>query len=523
VEDADDSTISTEPGQPDYLTIDRASKDLNAWTRSNRWFHIDVLNATADYNNTTAVLDNNYRAKRPIVQFRPGMRLWNMGTSGKAPVDIIDFDATDAFSNIEGSTSYTTDGYTFVEGTRVIFAADEDTSVRNRIYIVSFVTPDTIAPLISQPIITLTQASDGLVLLDQSTVCISGNTTTGKTFWYNGIEWTEAQQKTSIQQAPLFNIYNPDGVSFGDGTQYQSTTFAGSKLFSYAVSDTTILDPVLQFPLKYLNINNVGDIVFDNNLYVDTFLYVVDNVSITSDISSGSVREYANRTDYQKLIGWQKAAVDQQLYQQFKFSYTGATLKLDVAALAQTSIATPVIKIYVGSVFIDPSKYTYTTTANSTVITLLDTYALTDIIEVLVLSNQTSKVAFYQVPDNLQSNPLNSNSQAFTLGTIRTHYQSICENLQTLQGPVNGANNTRDLGNIIPYGLVILQQSSPLTLAGYFMRSTDYNIFASMQYNSREYIKFKAQMLDSVLTQNIGFETTAQILDTAIQNVTLGK
>ncbi len=523
VEDADDSTIPTEPDQPDYLTIDRASKDLNAWTRSNRWFHIDVINATAAYNNTTAVLDNNYRAKRPIVQFRPGMRLWNMGTEGKAPVDIIDFEATDAFSNIEGSTSYSTDGYTFVEGTRVIFAADEDTSVRNRIYIVSFVTPDTVPPLIAQPIITLTQASDGVVLLDQSTVCISGTSTAGKTFWYDGIAWTEAQQKTSVQQAPLFNIYNPDGVSFGDGTQYQSTTFAGSKLFSYAASDTTILDPVLQFPLKYLNINNVGDIVFDNNLYVDTFLYVVDNVSITSDISSGSVRQYATRTDYQKLIGWQKAAVDQQLYQQFKFSYTGATLKLDVSVLPQTSIATPVIKIYVGSVFLDPASYTYTTTADSTIITLLNTYALTDIVEVLVLSNQTSKVAFYQVPDNLQSNPLNSNSQEFTLGTIRTHYQSICENLQTLRGPVNGANNTRDLGNIVPYGLVILQQSSPLTLAGYFMRSTDYNIFASMQYNSREYIKFKAQMLDSVLTQNIGFETTAQVLDTAIQNVTLGK
>jgi len=523
VEDADDSTIASEPAQPDYLTINRASKDLNAWSRSNRWFHIDVLNATAEYNNTTAVLDNNYRAKRPIIQFRPGMRLWNMGTSGKAPVDIIDFEATDAFSNIEGSTSYTTAGYTFVEGTRVIFAADEDTSVRNKIYIVSFVTPDTVDPLIAQPIITLTQATDGLVLLDESTVCINGTDIAGKTFWYNGIEWVEAQQKTSVQQAPLFNIYNSDGVSFGDGTQYQSTTFAGSKLFSYAVGDTGILDPILQFPLKYLNINNVGDIVFDNNLYVDTFLYVVDNVSVTSDISSGSVREYSSRINYQKLIGWQKAAVDQQLYQQFKFSYTGATLKLDVAALTQTSIAVPVIKIYVGSIFIDPSTYTYTTTDNSTTITLLNTYELTDIVEVLVLSNQTSKVAFYQVPNNLQSNPLNSNSQEFTLGTIRTHYQSICENLQTLQGPVNGANNTRDLGNIIPYGLVILQQSSPLTLAGYFMRSSDFNIFAAMQYNSREYTKFKAQMLDSVLTQNLGFETTAQVLDTAIQNVTLGK
>ena len=523
VEDANDSTIATEPNQPDYLTIDRASKDLNAWTRSNRWFHLDVINAAAAYNNTTAVLDNNYRAKRPIIQFRPGLRLWNMGTSGKQSIDIIDFEETDAFSNIEGSTSYSTDGYTFVEGTRVIFAADEDTSVRDKIYIVSFVTPDTVDPLIAQPIITLTEEANGAVLLDQSTVCISGNTTAGKTYWYNGIEWAEAQQKTGVQQAPLFNIYDTDGVSFGNGTKYQSTTFAGSKLFSYAVGDTNILDPVLQFPLKYLNINNVGDIVFDNNLYVDTFLYVVDNVSITSDISSGSTREYIDRLTYQKLIGWQTAVVDQQMYQQFKFSYNGSTLKLDVPIVAQTSIAVPVVKIYVGSEFIDPSLYTYTTTTDSTTITLTNTYAPTDIIEVLALSDQTSTNAFYQVPNNLQSNPLNANSSEFTLGTIRTHYQSICENLLTLSGPVNGANNTRDLGNIIPYGLIILQQSSPLTLAGYFMRSTDYNVFASLQYNSREYIKLKAQMLDSVLSQDIGFNTTAQVLDTALENITLGK
>jgi hypothetical protein len=81
-------------------------------------------------------------------------------------------------------------------------------------------------------------------------------------------------------------------VSFGDKVKYQSSDFAGSKLFSYAVGDTTILDPVLQFPLQYLNINNVGDIVFDNNLYVDTFTYTIDNVSTVTPISSGAAREY---------------------------------------------------------------------------------------------------------------------------------------------------------------------------------------------------------------------------------------
>lgn len=523
VVDFNDSTIAAEPAQPDYLTIDRASKDLNAWTRSNRWFHIDVINAAASYNNTTSVLDNQYRAKRPIIQFRPGIRLWNMGTRGKAPVDIIDFAATDAFSDIEGSTSYSVDGYTFVEGTRVIFAADEDADVRDKIYVVSFVTPDTVPPLIAQPIIALTQAPDGAVELDECTVVLDGNTSAGKTYWYNGNEWAEAQQKTGIQQAPLYNVYDTEGVSFGDEAKYTSTTFAGSKLFSYAVGDTSILDPILQFPLQYLNINNVGDIVFVNNLYRDTFLYVVDNVSVTTDISSGSVREYTTRTDFIKLLGWQTAITESKIYQQYKFEYQTSTLKLDVAVNSQNTEEVPVLKIYVNSEFLSPGNYSYITTANSTTITLNNQYLESDIVEVLALSDQTSAVAFYQVPINLESNPLNANSQSFTLGTIRTHYQSICENLLNISGPISGANNTRDLGDIVPYGLVILQQSAPLTLAGYFMRSKDYNIFAALQYNSREYTKYKAQLLDNVEQQQITFQTVGQILDTAIENITLGK
>ena len=522
VVDNNTTTINAEPDTLDYLTIDRASKDLNPWTRSNRWFHIDVINDTAVYNNTTAVFDNAYRAKRPIIQFRPGVRLWNMGTEGKQPVDVIDFAETDAFSNIQGSTSYSVDGYDLIDGARIIFAADEDVAVKNKIYVVSFINPDTVSPLISQPIINLTLAADGEVLADQSTVCLKGDTLTGLTFWFDGSDWTEGQQKTGVQQAPLFNVYDTTGTSFGDQTKYQSSTFAGSKLFSYAVGDTGILDPVLQFPLQYLNINNVGDIVFENNLYKDTFLYVLDNASVTSNISSGSVREYDSRAIFNRKIGWQTAATLSQVRQQFKFSYAASTLKLDVRV--DDAVANvPPIKVYVGSVFQDPSTYSYTRTSNSTTITLSRTYVIGDIIEVAVLSSQTSQVAFYQVPINLQNNPLNGNSDSFTLGTIRTHYEGICENLNTVVGVINGANNTRDLGNIVPYGLTILQQSAPLTLAGYFMRSPSFNVFGALNYNDREYNKFKYQLLDAVTKQNIEFNTTAQVLDTAIEDITLGR
>jgi hypothetical protein len=99
VVDANDSTIYIEPDTTDYLTINRASLDRNAWSRSNRWFHTDVINATSTYNNTTATFDNNYRAKRPIIQFRPDVRLWNMGTEGKNPIDIIDFSQKNPFGN----------------------------------------------------------------------------------------------------------------------------------------------------------------------------------------------------------------------------------------------------------------------------------------------------------------------------------------------------------------------------------------------------------------------------------------
>jgi hypothetical protein len=222
-----------------------------------------------------------------------------------------------------------------------------------------------------------------------------------------------------------------------------------------------------------------------------------------------------------KLIGWQTAAASSQQYQQFKFTYTGQTLKLDVAV--GTATVLPPVKIYVSSDFLMSDEYSYLVGTDSTTITLAKTYLPTDIIEVLVLSDQTSATAFYQVPINLQNNPLNTNSPSFTLGTIRTHYESICENLMTLSGPVNGANNTRDLGNLVPYGATILQQSSPLTLAGYFLRSEKYNIFSSLQYNSNEYLKFKGQMLNTAIQQVVQYQTAGEILDIALADITLGR
>jgi hypothetical protein len=511
-----------QPLVPDYLVINRASPDLSSWCRTNRWFHVDVINASAEYNNTVPLLDNNFRAKRPILEYRAGTKLFDFGSQGKQPVDIIDFNATDALSTINGSVGYSTDGYTFIDGSRVIFAADIDPEVRNNIYVVQFIVPDTVEPLIQEPIINLVPASDSEVLANQCVVCLSGNTQQGLSFYYDGVNWIAAQQKTKINQAPLFDVYDVDGVSYSDRIKYPSTNFVGSKLFSYATSSGTA-DTVLGFPLKYFSLSNVGDIVFDNNLYQDVFTYTKDNVSTTKNISEGNAREYSNRTDYVKEIGWQTAITKSEVRQQFRFQYTGQPLLLDIPV--DTTSVLPAVQLFVGGIFIDPLNYTYEVADDTTTITItnVEKIAIGNIIEVNVLSDKTSKVGFYQVPVNLENNPLNENSPTFTLGTVRSHYQTIGENLKALVGPINGANNTRDLGNLIPYGENILQQSAPMTLAGYFMRSANYNVFNSIEYNSRQYENFKVQLLAIAVRNDYTNYTIPNMLTSIISDINIGK
>jgi hypothetical protein len=515
-----DSSLNA-PEIQDYLTINRASHDRNAWSRSNRWFHIDVIRATAVYNNQVLFLDNSLRAKRPIIEFRANLDLYNFGTQGKNAVNIIDFTATDAFSNINGQTSYNTDGYTFINGSRVVFAADVDPEVRNRIYEVQFIDPNNSGTLI----IDLIPTVDSQVLPNQTTVVLSGITQQGKSYWFTGEDWILAQQKTQVNQAPLFDIFDSNGISFSNTGTYPSSSFAGSKLFGYALGTTQITDDVLGFSLRFLNINNVGDIVFENYLYTDSFIYVRDNVSFEQAISTGFIRQYIDRVTFSNLIGWQTAAAESRSRQVFSFVYDQQPLQLDIPV--DTNTVFPPLQLFIEGQFVEPSTYVYEVVDSTTVITLLTSdllpIATGTIIEVQALSNQTSSTGFYQVPLNLENNPLNENSGVFTLGTIRTHYETIGQNLRTIQGPVVGANNTRDLGNIIRYGDLIVQNSAPIALTGVFLREKQFELFSAMEFNSREYSKYKAQLLDLVANGDFENNTPTEILDSVLQELSLGR
>ena len=513
-----DATLNS-PIVPDYLTINRASRDQNAWSRSNRWFHIDVIRYTAELNNQVAVLDNNFRGKRPIIEFRDNLKLFNYGTQAKQPVNIIDFSTTDALSNINGQTGYSVQGYKFIQGTLVIFANDTDPQVRNTIYSVNFIDPD--GNPNSAPIINLTPVVNSQVLINECVLCLNGINNQGITYWFDGTNWNQAQEKTSVNQAPLFDLFDAQGTSFGDSTTYPSTNFLGSRLFGYAVGGTTTSDEILGFALEYLNIDNVGDIVFDNYLYTDTFTYVENNVGRTLNVSTGFAKQYIDRVLFSNLIGWLPAAAENRSRQVFRFVYDGSPLILDIPAVTNTVF--PAIQMFIEGIFVDPTQYTVTITDTNTTITFTTLPLPGVIIEVQAISDVPSQVGFYQVPLNLSNNPLNENSTKFTLGTIRTHYETIGQNLKTIVGRINGPNNTRDLGNIVPYGTNIVQQSSPLALTSVFLRSAQFELFKSLDFNSQEYQKFKAALMDLVTLGNFVNYTPTEILDQVIQEIGLGR
>lgn len=511
------------PVNADYITISRNAINKNAWSRSNRWFHIDVLNASIQYNinspiSLEAIGNPDARAKRPIVEFYPNLKLFESGTASKQPVSFINFTVTDALNQVAGQPNFQIDGASseLYNGATVIFAGDNDVNVRNKIFEVqlSVVTEG------QDPVITLSEAPNGKVEYNDQTVILHGETYAGYSFYFDGLYWQQAQYKDRINQPPKFDIIDSNGYSFGDKVVYPSTTFNGCTLFQYAVG-TGSDDPVLLFPIKYSSVNNIGDIVFDIPLNTQTFDYISNNQSLTKSVSDGYVYNYSSRTEYTREIGWQTAVGESFQYQVFNFTYgSNSTFTCDIKVKDES--VWPKIVVYVNNA--RTTEYTYTTTDTTTAITITKELVLGETVVIMLDSDQTSKIAYYQVPTNLDHNPFNEELSSIALGDVRGHYKSICNNLVELTGNAFGANNYRDLGNVVPYGTRIIQNSAPVVNAAAFLRNNNNNFFDALQFNSTQYVNFKTQLVDTLSKNEFpDYQNTANLLDEALDLMTQAK
>lgn len=529
-----DSSINI-PMTKDYITINRSSVDKNAWTRSNRWFHIDVLRATAEYRGNLApvVLEalNNpeYRAKRPILEFYPNLKLFKQAAVGKGPVDYVDNTVTDPFGYnngvpiCAGSTSFYPTGETesIPDGVKIIFTNATDPDIRNKIYIANYVS----VTGSSTPVITLSVAPNGLTSANQQVVITRG-AQEGQTYYFDGAEWNIGQYKQRPNQAPMFDILDSNNISLGDQEYYFGSSFNGCTLFQYALG-TGNDDPVLGFPVKYSAVANIGDITFNVSLNSDTFDYVEALTPVTKSVDIGYVWQYDPATaEYTRKIGWQTAVGESFQYQVFELKYIDNTVfTCDIPYKDPTTTPWHVTQVYVDNVRLNSSEYTRSINEkNQTVITLNTAPVVGAPVQVLIYSDIASATGYYQLPSNLQYNPFNESIKDINSGDIRGHYKSICNNVANLVGAAFGANNYRDLGNVIPYGTRVIQSSASLIPAAAFLRNQNYSIFNALNYNGTEYVKFKTLLVDTInRTEYNRLYSDSYILNDALAQISAAK
>jgi hypothetical protein len=682
----------------DYITIARNAINKNPWSRSNRWFHISVLEATAQYNNNPNLLTlyskQEFKAKRPIIEFYPNLRLFETGIIGKPPIDFFDTRTTDAFNEVEGKLVYypdvevysgytatiqaatgpivttatattvspnnniicgsttgfhvndivvftgtdfggivadttyyilevingntfkisttpggssvtltsssgsmtatvtplsvditvsssnvsgtfqvgqfiadsenvlpstarisavtvssgivtivaswptfqavparsnvsivasdiSNDNYQIYDGAKIVFSNDANAQVRNKIYTARLTT---ITPL-TPAVITLSVAEEGDVLDGEQVVTFRGYNNQGKSFYYTDSVWQESQQKTRVNQPPLFDIFDSNGISFSDPNYYEGTSFRGNTLFAYGLGVGSE-DPILGFPLRYSAVQNVGDISFDVSLNADTFDYVnsITRSPVTQKVNTGYVYNYSSIDTYVREIGWQTAIGYSSQYQLFEFEYylSNPTISFSCDIAMVSASEWPTIQVFVNNQIVTASKYTVTVSPNSTEVTFNELPSAIDtVIQIALLSDQTSSTAYYGIPINLNNNPLNGDITSVNIGDIRGQYQSTFYNNPNTIGPVFGSNNYRDLGNLVPYGNKIIQNSASLVLPGAFLRQQNHSIFNALIFNSKEYINFKTLLVGTVNDTDYNrYQTASFMLDDALDQIT---
>ena len=513
VEPFDDATAF--PKNKDYITIERNSEDLNPWSRYNRWFHRSVLEFAYEYRGQSFPESESARAKRPIIEFTANLQLFNHGARAKETVDFVDTFTDDVFSKIEGTRSYSIDGEFLFDGARVLVTADTDSLANNRIYQVRFITHKNIRQ------ITLRPTADSESFAGEGVLVRRGNKNAGLMYHFNGTQWIKSQEKLSVNQAPLFDVYDENGVSFSDAEQYPVSSFVGSKLISYKVGNS-VKDSELGFSLSYLNIDNVGDIVFEWNWDAEDFEYTVGQQQFRKLISTGFYKFNPN-DDFQN--GWTK--LDNTFIQPIIDSkiLEDATDEVEFKTVNWNTDAELKINFYLNGSLLTEACQWFPYTRENNVFKFATNFPAKSAVSIKVVGDVEPAEGYYEIPAALEKNPLNNDLKTFTFGQATEHLNSALEfdgNTKFCASSLINVKNLRDLDGYQRRAKRFLKHAGLAPLAVSLLCDKDINVVKAIQYAKKSYTEFKNNFLERA-TQLDFNESIVDFVDTVILDLTKTK
>ncbi len=494
--------------EPLHTCIERSAPMRSLWSRTNHWFHKDVMFYFAD-NYTPA------RAQRPIIEFQGDLKLFNYGLRRIPDVNsIVDtivenpwqFQGWDsaAVSSVNNVPQVSINGAIKDLPTgRVLFRKVLDTTggypvVDNQILEIrlqgsSNGLPQEVlaydseilafAPVDSNNPGQYVGAGNDLAVWSNYdndgwdtdyTVEITQRSPTAqndifklsdelKEYWFDGTAWLQTQEFGGTYE-PLFDLFDGNSLKrtgiattrLGDATLYPESTFAGNKIFAYN-RGTGTNDSVLGFPLKR---NKFGNLEFRDHLD--------DEVTYKGGVVKGF--KYFAHTSVQRLNA------DYDVYQA---TYDPLQALID-----------PTDEIV--------NRYDHNWKPAGA-------------------SSQTQNAdSFYEIPSNLQGNPLNENLEVISINDWNEHLK-----------PVLSGNNW-DLASAnfdLSLGRKILQHRSPLLRTMFMNSNTSVDFMKAVIYNEREYLRYRNKFAQSLKTiaQSTGISDIDDTLTAILTQLRLAK
>jgi hypothetical protein len=547
----------------DYITVERGSIDNNSWSRTNRWFSLNAIRETIKITKTIFP-PNARRALRPIIQFTADLLLYKSGEVFRSEI-AYGFNSNSGGtpllrSSVQGqniSTVNSTLSTNIQNGDLVCFFRDQTTyssaiKVNQLIFRAAINLTTNIVSFDPYPTSTSVIVDNNIVLATKNAPYDGAKA--AQNWYYNNSQWQQVfNDKTGINQAPLFQLFDHNSVALDNSVEYPNNSFFGNKIFSYKENTEpgATVDPVLGFPIVYTSLGQIADIVFENNVYIDRYTWGDNNIEINGYYYYKSIRNpilYNSWNLHQPCVcenydipppppdpvdQFCVNSSKQRVIDKFVVGY-GSEYKFKLSAEPYGYPSNPDIVVLVNSTEIKPladqtNGYVILEINNDI---FVDLYAYLSLLmttkpaqpPVVEIATYTRKEldpaasGYFEIPQQLEANPNQLEITNISSGELSNHFISIIQSQRNFQGSsFGGANNYGDTEKNRSLGKYILQNTAPVLKSMLVSSSDNLDFITALRFSQDEYTKFKNKYL-TIASQLIrtGFQPLAYYTNTVV-------
>lgn len=536
-----DATNADGVMEPDYVVMERGSRDGNMWSALNHWYPVTY---TDESGTQVTITDDDIKsgkyvqARRSIVEFIKNMELYNFGRTTRGFVDLLAEQTTpEEIMFRDASNNIRVDGQLIRPNDRILFTSISNPGENNRVYKVVIERKDDrdVYGLILDPAEIAEDRETGEPKYNDTLRVKRGTSWTNAVVYWNNTEWIRGQQKHSANQFPLFNLYDKNENRL-DSEIYPGSSFKGSKVFSVLIDSTYPKDSVYGQNIRK---DKYGSFVYMNDIQNDSFTYVQRGQTL--DITGMKFyRVTADvETDDVMYADWRESSIQTRQYvsqtiEPTKYvsnATTGETAfntKYKLAVSVGTNpvgVSYPLIRVDMNGEALDTTKYEISNGEIEIKSELNDE----SVIKVLTYNGQETpdlNLGAYEVPSNLKNNANNQVITEIEESRLADHFYDIIQSQDDFTGSAVGINNYYNSKRDMSLGRKIVQHDASLLPLMVHNSDDRLDLVKATDYTKTAYNNFKNKFttrLTEINSDGYGTQTAAQVVSSILAKINVGK